>query len=250
MECCTDTAKRKKRKTRKCLDEIRKRSRRTSCAHFDIDENKSADLYSRNIQQCIITDNRLTLRMFPNVIRSKTVTRPIITLPSLHLARNSQEPDAVTSPRQRLADGHEYFGAGRHIPVNYDYENSEENKSFDMFSSVDEVSEESDGGEEAQLSARAQYEALMSEVPACLQRNTKLIREDVMKDTKALLRDLYLQSRRELSPSRCDTVAFTSAPERASSNVSDSGSASSTSSPLAIVMRDSPEYTYYPHRLN
>lgn len=81
MESSSNTTKRKKRKTRKCLDEIRKRSRRTSGQIlFKKNSGKVYEHFSNhnNVNNCLVTNNRLTLRMFPKAVRSETITRPVL----------------------------------------------------------------------------------------------------------------------------------------------------------------------------
>lgn len=80
MESLPNTTKRKKRKTRKCLDEIRKRSRRTGQILFEKDNGKVCDSFSNynTANNCFVTNNRLTLRMFPKAVRSETITRPAL----------------------------------------------------------------------------------------------------------------------------------------------------------------------------
>lgn len=80
MELPTAT-KKKKRRTRKCLNEIRKRSRRPM--RSDIFEQTSQQREKINRAEegqahRLITMNRLTFNMFPKAIRSETVTRPLL----------------------------------------------------------------------------------------------------------------------------------------------------------------------------
>lgn len=84
MEPITSVTKRKRRKTRKCLDELRKRSRRytvynsvksKSPQRNKIANERSVELVKSN-NNCI-TSKRLTLAIFPKAIRSETITRPM-----------------------------------------------------------------------------------------------------------------------------------------------------------------------------
>lgn len=74
----SNIVKRKKRKTRKCLDEIRKRSRRTGQNLFEKDSSKVGNHNFNTVNNCLVTHNRLTLRMFPKAVRSETITRPAL----------------------------------------------------------------------------------------------------------------------------------------------------------------------------
>lgn len=75
METNANMNKRKKRKTRKCLDEIRKRARRS----FENDISKVCNISNcTKISNCILTNKRLTLSMFPKAVRSETITRPAL----------------------------------------------------------------------------------------------------------------------------------------------------------------------------
>lgn len=80
MESLLNMAKRKKRKSRKCLDEIRKRSRQTGQILFEKDNGKVCNLFTNyiNVNNCVITNNRLTLRMIPKAVQSETITRPTL----------------------------------------------------------------------------------------------------------------------------------------------------------------------------
>ncbi|CAH1635443.1 unnamed protein product [Spodoptera littoralis] len=69
--------KRKKRKTRKCLNEIRKKSLRTGHLFFEKEKDNISDLIP-NYNKCIITKERLSLRTFPKTVRSETITRPVL----------------------------------------------------------------------------------------------------------------------------------------------------------------------------
>lgn len=77
MEPIANT-KRKKWKTRKCLNEIRKKSRRTGHTFFQ-SENDYLSNFIPNYNKFIITNERLSLRMFPKTVRSETITRPVLT---------------------------------------------------------------------------------------------------------------------------------------------------------------------------
>lgn len=84
MEPITTGTKRKKRKTRKCLDELRKRSRRyavySTIKSKSPLRNKVADARSEELVKSnnnYITSKRLTIAMFPKAIRSETITRPM-----------------------------------------------------------------------------------------------------------------------------------------------------------------------------
>lgn len=107
METTCTSGKRKKRRTRKCLDQIRKKSRR-NCD--DINEvpiqklkksNKTGDSMKLiNQNRCTITTNRLTLRpvMFSKAVKSETITRP--QLPSRHSSDNNKSIIIPDSPLQ------------------------------------------------------------------------------------------------------------------------------------------------------
>lgn len=86
MDPITSVTKRKRRKTRKCLDELRKRSRRYSVYNSlksksplrmrnNIANERSEELVKLNNNY--ITSERLTISMFPKAIRSETITRPM-----------------------------------------------------------------------------------------------------------------------------------------------------------------------------
>lgn len=84
MESIICTTKRKKRKTRKCLDELRKRSRHYAVYNSikskspqgnKVKDARSKELVKSNNNQ--ITAKRLTIAMFPKAIRSETITRPM-----------------------------------------------------------------------------------------------------------------------------------------------------------------------------
>ncbi|XP_030023082.1 uncharacterized protein LOC115442220 [Manduca sexta] len=75
MKITLNTSKRKKIRTRKSLNEIRKRSRRlmhpdTKCNGTTGEMDNNQKNYNHSI-----TTNRLTLQMFPNAVQSETVTR-------------------------------------------------------------------------------------------------------------------------------------------------------------------------------
>lgn len=84
MEHMANVTKRKRRKTRKCLDELRKRSRRYTLYNTIKSKspmrNKIADARSEELVKFnnkYITSKRLTIAMYPKAIRSETITRPM-----------------------------------------------------------------------------------------------------------------------------------------------------------------------------
>lgn len=84
MEPTTNITKRKKRRTRKCLDELRKRSRRytvyNSIKSKSPLRNKVTNARSEVLVKSnnnYITSKRLTIAMFSKAIRSETITRPM-----------------------------------------------------------------------------------------------------------------------------------------------------------------------------
>lgn len=112
MEPISCATKRKKKKTRKCLDELRKRSRRyavySSIKNKSPQENTVTVVCDARSKESLksnnnhITSNRLTIAMFPKAIRSETITRPmcsdIIQEPKICMKRsNSNTFCTVTS---------------------------------------------------------------------------------------------------------------------------------------------------------
>lgn len=75
MEKSALITKRKKRKTRKCLNEIRNRSRNVNSNEEQEKCGKGLNSIRYNHSN-MITMNRLTLAMFPKAVKSETITRP------------------------------------------------------------------------------------------------------------------------------------------------------------------------------
>lgn len=322
----SNATKRKKRKTRKCLDEIRKRSRRTGQILFESDDNKLGEMYSKNIPKCMITSNRLTLRMFPNAIRSKTITRPALLdlehKPNMNFEElvkgkkvncNLQNTTRVRIPLNDFGNGNEFFTNKTHVPDNHILsdsvisketiiQNADDGKeNFDLFSSMDELTNKSPNSIGTQSvstitststqslhedNGYALYEEFMSEVPACLQQNSKLVQEDIMKKTKMLLQNLFIEScyqecednilkcikndppknkyftSRQVVHNPMDYIRLGHIQEQnechkmsGSLSESESSSCSPLRAPSSLTspsdaLQDTPDYTYYPHRLN
>lgn len=82
MEKVTYSTKRKKRRTRRCLDEIRNRLQRKCDKHFQHSTQKTKScilLESKKLENRLVTMDRLTLKaMFPNAVRSETITRSVL----------------------------------------------------------------------------------------------------------------------------------------------------------------------------
>lgn len=327
MESLSNGAKRKKRKTRKCLDEIRKRSRRTGQILFEKDDGRFDDMFlNKNVQKCMLTSNRLTLKMFPKAIQSKTITRPVLLnlehKPNLNLDELVRDTNVyrarnIRNVRSPIIDKNvKYFQSKSHssnyclidnslIQNEQIVQNCEDKEDFEMFSSLEELNNKSPISigtppASSMTSSSTQslrgdngynlYEEFMSEIPACLQQNTRLIQEDVMKKTKMLLQNLFIESCYEECEDnilRCikndkpkntyytstevvhdpmDYIRQGHAQHQTHHNVSESISGSDSASqsplgppscltspsdtPLSIVIQDTPDYTYYPHRLN
>ncbi|CAB3235061.1 unnamed protein product [Arctia plantaginis] len=330
MESLSNGAKRKKRKTRKCLDEIRKRSRRTGQILFEKDDGRFDEMFhNKNIQKCMLTSNRLTLRMFPKAIQSKTITRPVLLdlehKPNLNLDElvrdtniyKAQNRNFRTPIFSNIDNNGESFQNKSHnsnyslienslIENEQIVKNCDDKEDLEMFSSMDELNNKSPISmgtppASSMTSSSTQslredngynlYEEFMSEIPACLQQNSKLIQEDVMKKTKMLLQNLFIESCYEecednilrcIKNDKAKNMYYTSTEvvhnpidyirqghvqhqtlfHNSSESISGSDSASQSplrdpsclSSPsdttLSIVIQDTPDYTYYPHRLN
>lgn len=82
MENMIFSIKRKKRRTRRCLDEIRNRLRSKNKFNFIKPGSRNIKFRTEEFKKTddrLVTVNRLTLKaMFPNAITSDTITRPIL----------------------------------------------------------------------------------------------------------------------------------------------------------------------------
>lgn len=225
MDCSTAT-KKKKRRTRKCLDEIRKRSRRmmrVGCFGESSQQlekiKKTEECYARNPK--LITMNRLTLNMFPKAIRSETITRPILEEIRLKSSHNMGGLDKNTSsikypevecfergnraasnnsmPMFDLEEPRQVHGSSpTGIPLR-DYPNSNSptrvnitETPADLIAKIYSTSTTSLSSQTDRDHGLELYEELMSEISSHLKKvSSAIIIEDVIQNTKINLQKLY-----------------------------------------------------------
>lgn len=227
MEFPTVT-KKKKRRTRKCLDEIRKRSRRTmsdGCYGDNFQQHAKNNTETVPIDSHrLVTMNRLTLSVFPKAIRSETITRPLLeeikhksscthTYQDLNNSiKSSSSPKdlevecfghPVTNNSMPMCDLRESLqenGGGFISTPLRDFQNSDMNiletparlmgKIYSTSSTTSLSLETLEGNHEHEL-----YEELMNNISSHLKKVTSaLINEDVIKNTKVKLQKLYNRS--------------------------------------------------------
>lgn len=330
METITSSAtKRKKRKTRKCLDEIRKRSR---CGTKDPIKKTPVLGKLREIVSNVndprkpisnnnyITSNRLTLAMFPKAIRSETITRPVLSdiqhgACNYNLSKvvtNGRPPNAVLyNDNNAQPDGDSDFiknSDEESMSSAYDKcneiqkDSTSENRSnggisprsFILFSPMHQAAENdlieespnehfvstptSSSQSVRECYGYQLYEEFMNEIPIYLRENAPaLLKEDVMKKTRTVLHNIYMHNCRRgcednilqciktsvsaSNKSNHDTIvrnpmdylklgySWQQTTEPAPPLAADSTVESPAPAPQSLI-HDTPEYTYYPHKLN
>lgn len=289
MELSPLPVKRKKRRTRKCLDELRKRSLHSSLSENSLKQTKS------KVNKYTITSKRLTLNpnVFSKSIKSETVTRPVPAKP-LSDVQNQICPSVFDISKSRSkTDGIKAETLGS-CHLNNDpqllKQSDQENvkPQHTLFSPVSAPSTSASSHSSRQDSiGYALYTQFLKEVPFHIAQNSpQLISNNVIMKTKMLLQNLYMEGchrgcqteHKYLPPDKqCDG---SESPESIIENPMDyikrgvfkgkpimqqvSLSSSSQSPPAAplspqpgspspsliAVVQDTPEYTYYPRKLN
>ncbi|KAJ2947271.1 hypothetical protein O0L34_g16984 [Tuta absoluta] len=245
--------------------------------------------------------------MFPKVIRSETVTRPILSEINEDADKNleriimnkkqtnyetSNEVKVVEaspsdsdyikySEDNSISSANGNFSAGGHMSIHKDSDSgnlsTQDNnsaRSFILFS-PEAQREDSDlfevspsatytSSQSSQGSWGYQlYEEFISEIPFHLRQNAPaLLKDDVMDTTKSLLHDLYLESCRQESEENLNSMrknvvrkrSFVPKEPEIDSPEADYLRISHVSRPRMEperhTMYDTPDYTYYPHKLN
>lgn len=295
-------AKRKKRKTRRCLDEMRNRSLRM---RGDLSAHRENPVRDERKASSLITTNRLTLNMFPKSIRSETITRPILeeikqqsSLACQSLDKNTNR--IASKNKVHCSENSNSAASNNSMPL-FDLQGTpqEHHSKYLNYSlspttqvgrasmaasscSTTSVSSETSDGD-----AHEFYEELMNQVSAHLQKlSSAVVKEDFMKDTKMNLRNLlhktclekcfescsqgalkspeelivqnplsYLKLRQVHEPVKYDESGLS---EPSSIAPSPAAYGSSPQFPLDslaasthnIALLNTPQYSYYPHKLN
>lgn len=306
-ECCS---KRKKRKTRKCLNEIRKKSRMNTNSASGIKNIELGPKLNSNVAKTVglncnnnyITSNRLTLAIFPKAVRSETITRPLLaeirhepgnininnivkSKRSVHSenTNNTFEEEENVHSLNLSKNGTNIFSAEEEsdgIPNN----NRLDSEIFRLDSSGDvgrgagsssarsaaaspgrSPSPPPSAGPVARLRDRhayRMYEQFVKNIPTFIQIHAPaLLTGDAMKKPKATLHSMYVEGRRRRAEAERPPASLASPAARAKrgrpaprrSPEPDPRSPRSPSSPpprSETSTRDTPEYTYFPHKLN
>lgn len=228
MEKILHNAKRKKRKTRKCLDELRRRARIVSIKN-DVPYQKTCNKPIQNFKNSnckrdnnnCITSKRLTLTMFAKAIRSETITRPLNydEKQDRNLVINTKSPP--TSPLNIVVESRSSDASGNIGNTNKtdigklsdsdNYLNHDDNSfdNFVWFSPSRQVERHRFPGTEnedtismATSTSRTNedlgynlYEELLDDIPTFARRNlSNFIKYDVMRKTKTCLQNLYMEN--------------------------------------------------------
>lgn len=333
METITSATKRKKRKTRKCLDELRKRSRRSTdslikpTAMGNLKEtisslNEPLKLINNNNY---ITTNRLTLAMFPKAIRSETITRPVLSNIQHNVSSNNfskivsstvilddkngqpnddsdfiknSDEESMTSAYDRCKEMGQISLQKESNSEKMSTDDNISPRSFILFSPVrqsadTDLFEESPNEHSVSTPTSSSqsirdrcgyqlYEEFMKEIPMYLKENAPaLLKEDVMKKSRTVLHNVYMDScRRECEDNilqciktsvstskkpfanhntiihnpmdylRAGYVSWRQSTAPTMSVAPDAESAAESPAPQTSLIHDTPEYTYYPHKLN
>lgn len=323
MDSLFINTKRKKRKTRKCLDELRKRSRSTSIADKP---NKKPPLFGEfsNMNGCklnnnCITSKRLTLTMFTKAVRSETITRPLPSNIKQDSTLNLDLKSPVISPLNIIVDSKSSSGAstpkvctGSDIPRQSDIEHfhhdsGNSSDSMILFSPLHKaktriLKESANEETRSTITSTSRsvedfgyhlYEELIEDIPLYLRRNLpNLIKEDVMNNTKTSLQNIYFENlQKQYEPNKSDepfvkenrltsdrsctsnemivqnpmdyiTIGWRRSYQQSCQDSSPSNAdvsppqtphtlCSPVASPqLHSVLSYTPDYEYYPHRLN
>lgn len=326
METVQSALKRKKRKTRKCLDELRKRSRRNAngCDTYKKSPlvNKLGEAVTHLVRlkpiigKNCITSTRLTLPMHPKAIQSETITRPelseirqarvlnrkltsTVTSANIPLQVSNSESDLRRNSDEDIID--DTFGRYSEINQispqeliasgNVSDQSKNSPSSFILFSPLDQV-RDTDILEESPFRDTAStptspsshsshedygyhlYEEFMNEIPTYIKQNTPaLIKEDVLMKIKSLKQNLYREECHQecednilnyiktnmltnnlFSPSSAiveNTMDYIRQRLKSSAPIStNSGSPCSSITPPTAPTHDTPDYIYYPHKLN
>lgn len=228
MELSTVT-KKKRRRTRKCLDEIRKKSRHTAsdCStetskQHIVKNNKAEGAHDDSHR--LVTMNRLTLNMFPKAIRSETITRPLleeIKYKSSYTYQNlDKNINCNISPKDPEIECFEHSAFNKSMPVFDQDESLQEHESslintpwgdflnshssnpkdisenqVDKIARVYSSSSTSLSSQTLEEHGHKLYEELMNKISLHLKKITStVIKEDVIQHTKVKLQKLYNRS--------------------------------------------------------
>lgn len=229
MEALIHNAKRKKRKTRKCLDELRKRSRNNStksdllpkrpCRNIDpINSFKENKMSNNNY----ITSKRLTLTMFAKAVRSETITRPLLLDGKQSQVSVSSIKSPVTSPFRMVVESKSDYDSAKasseqgSLVRQSDCENSNafnqdsnssdsivwcsprrqrESNRFRDLKNEDNISTVTTNSRSTDDFGYHMYEELLEDISLYARRNlSNFVNNDIMKKTKTHLRNLRRQN--------------------------------------------------------
>lgn len=303
-EISSHAAKRKKRRTRKCLDEIRKRSLRSTFCDLIPNDAVSSKQTKKIESRALfaITSKRLTLQphCFSKAVKSETVTRPLIAAAPeteefcVYNGFNSRNVE------KKLEHENNYCQAeSLHNQSASENAGNDDNVSNEQLDSQPECFNILCSPEAApSTSASSQnplqdcggyqlYAQFLKELPFHIERNSPdLINKNIMKKTKTFLQNVYTEGCRRKSRKRISTCANDTTESLIRSKEchkskpsdiiiqnpidyikmsvvrnqecqqEDSSTYSPCSpalplevSPLAVI-QDTPEYTFYPRKLN
>lgn len=322
MDTLLLNTKRKKRKTRKCLDELRKRSRSTSVTGDPSNKIlpqvcEFSNLIGAKQSNNCITSKRLTLTMFTKAVRSETITRPLLcdakqdsnlnmnlkspVISPLNIMVNPKSSDESTP---KICNDSDIPRQSELENFRHDSENSsdsmilfspmqkEENRTFRESANEETISTITSTSRSVEDLGYQLYEELIEDIPLHLRRILpNLIKEDVLNKTKTSLQNVYFENLQKqyeppksdescvkqnglISDRSCTTNEIVQNPmdyikigwrqryqhsyhESSASNadISLPQTPHTLCSPLVSpqlhsVLSYTPDYEYYPHRLN
>lgn len=303
----SNPTKRKRRRTRKCLDELRKRSRRLIFSNNSSEKVYENNQYlHNNVKEMNFHTSRLTLAMFPKAIQSETITRPLLAEMSKRLkvdlsdivgnktCESSEKSKNVKNKNKlrdlNLKEANEDSTTDNFFKQNAQYVTNTTNTfgSYVLLSpnNLETSQTDSDTPEGPETHHRIQdlYEDFLSDASSYMKANASeaLLKDYNLKKVKQKLQELYIKNNIHITSTatlnqrnqlfqveeslvqnpmdyirqKCEKyqglTAFSNNFSETSSlsvNSPQSPSAPLLSSPKSIHY-ETPEYIYFPHKLN